>query len=149
MDHPHTQAWKLARLAAAGFRSDAPAVSIWLGVVPYLRRPAIALTLRYISTVPDAEVIFDYSEPLKNYPPARRDEMMALGERAAAMGKPWLSHFGPAELAVILAEHGLTDQEDMGVGEIARRYLGAPAGRGVDGPGPHVMRARVASSGAA
>ncbi len=170
MDHPQTQAWKLTRLAgaglavppgltfapvdfegdgladglaAAGFQPRDPAVFVWLGVVPYLRHPAIEATLRFIASVPDAEVVFDYSEPLENHPPERRGEMMALAARAAAVGEPWLSHFDPAEIAAALAEHGLHDQEDLGFGEIARRYLGAPADTGMGGPGPHVIRARV------
>ena len=169
VDHPETQAWKLARLAAAGlaappsltfapvdfetgglaqglaavgFDPDAPAVFVWLGVVPYLRRAAIEATLRDIAVVPGAEVIFDYSEPLENQPPERRAEMMALADRAAAVGEPWLSHFDPAQIAGILADHGLTDQEDLGLGGIAHRYLGAPA-VDADAPGPHVIRART------
>lgn len=176
VDHPQTQAWKQARLAAAGlalppgltfapvdfegdgladglaaagFRTDAPAVFVWLGVVPYLRKAAIEATLGYIAAVPDAEVIFDYSEPLENHPPARRREMMALAERAAAIGEPWLSHFDPADISGILARLGLTDQEDLGVEAIARRYLGAPAGTGEGVSGPHVIRARAIASGAA
>ena len=170
VDHPETQAWKLARLAAAGlaipprltfapvdfegdgladglaavgFDADAPAVFIWLGVVPYLRHAAIEATLRYVAGVPDAEVVFDYSEPLENHPPERRSGMMALAARAAEVGEPWLAYFDPAEIAVVLAEHGLTDQEDLGIAEIARRYLGAPAGGGMGGAGPHVIRARA------
>lgn len=170
VDHPETQAWKLARLAAAGlaipahltfapvdfegdglaeglqaagFDPDAPAVFVWLGVVPYLRLTAIEASLRYIARVPDAEVIFDYTEPLENHPPERRAGMVALAELAAASGEPWLSYFDPAEIAVVLAEHGLTDQEDLGIGEIAQRYLGAPADGGGGRPGPHVIRARA------
>ena len=93
VDHPSTQAWKRKRLAeagfaapaslsfaavdfesqglgagllAAGFRPDLPAFFIWLGVVPYLERAAIAATLDYIASVPGSEVVFDYSEPLEN-----------------------------------------------------------------------------------
>ena len=99
VDHPATQAWKRKRLSEvglaipasltfaaidfesddlghglrdAGFDPDRPAFFIWLGVVPYLGRAAIAATLRYIASVPESEVVFDYSEPLENYPPERR-----------------------------------------------------------------------------
>ena len=80
VDHPATQAWKRKRLSEvglaipasltfaaidfesddlghglhdAGFDPDRPAFFIWLGVVPYLGRAAIAATLRYIASVPD------------------------------------------------------------------------------------------------
>ena len=106
VDHPATQAWKRKRLSEvglaipasltfaaidfesddlghglrdAGFYPDRPAFFIWLGVVPYLGRAAIAATLRYIASVPESEVVFDYSEPLENYPPERRAEIAALG----------------------------------------------------------------------
>jgi len=120
VDHPATQAWKRKRLSEvglaipasltfaaidiesddlghglrdAGFDPDSPAFFIWLGVVPYLGRAAIAATLRYIASVPESVVVFDYSEPLENYPPERRAEIVALGAYTAEIGEPWLSHF--------------------------------------------------------
>jgi methyltransferase (TIGR00027 family) len=89
VDHPATQAEKLARLARlpdypvraatyvacdfetddfvdrlveAGFRSDAPALIVWEGVVPYLSEPAIRATLRRITTAchPQSVLVFDY-----------------------------------------------------------------------------------------
>jgi O-methyltransferase involved in polyketide biosynthesis len=53
-------------------KPDCPAFFIWLGVVPYLARSAIAATLRYIASVPESEVVFHYGPPLENYPPTRR-----------------------------------------------------------------------------
>lgn len=106
VDHPATQAWKRRRLSEvglaipasltfaaidferddlgrglrdAGFDPDRPAFFIWLGVVPYLGKAAIAVTLHYIASVPTSEVVFDYSEPLENYPPERRAAVAALG----------------------------------------------------------------------
>src|SRR6266481_6056031 len=61
-----------AVVLGAGFDPVRPAFFMWLGVVPYLGRAAIAATLRYIASVPESEVVFDYSEPLENYPPERR-----------------------------------------------------------------------------
>ena len=161
VDHPATQAWKLRRLAEvglaipaslsfaavdfesddlsrglmdAGFKPDRPAFFIWLGVVPYLGRAAIAATLRYIASVPESEVVFDYSEPLESYPPERRDEIVALGARAAESGEPWLSHFDPGEIEQELRGYGFQDFEDLG--------MGAPAGSPNSSPGGHLIRAR-------
>jgi methyltransferase (TIGR00027 family) len=169
VDHPSTQAWKLKRLAeaglavpasltfaavdfesqglrpgllAAGFEPDRPAFFTWLGVVPYLERGAVAATLRYIASVPGSEVVFDYSEPLENYPPERRGNVAAVGARAAEIGEPWLSHFDPAEISRELREHGFQDLEDLGLAEISIRYLGVPAAETTSSPGPHVIRAR-------
>lgn len=168
VDHPATQAWKRRRLAEvglaapasmtfaaidferddlgqglrdAGFDPGQPAYFIWLGVAPYLGRAAIEATLAYIASLPGAEVVFDYSEPLENYPPEERAGMVALGAYAAQMGEPWLSHFDPAEIARVLRGYGFEDLEDLGKTEIAVRYLGAPAGTPDSGPGGHVIRA--------
>lgn len=167
VDHAATQAWKRRRLAEvglgipasltfaavdfesddlgrrlrdAGFAPDRPAFFIWLGVVPYLGRAAIAATLRYIASIPGSEVVFDYSEPLENYPPERRDEVATLAARTAEAGEPWLSHFDPDEIDRDLRGFGFEDIEDLGISELAVRYLGDRA-RGPSGPGPHMIRA--------
>lgn len=168
VDHAATQAWKRRRLSEvglaipasltfaaidfetddlgrglrdAGFDPDRPAFFIWLGVVPYLGREAIAATLRYIASVPKSEVVFDYSEPPENYPPEWRAAIVELGALTAAIGEPWLSHFDPDEIARELRGYGFGDVEDLGMAEIAVRYLGAPAGGSDGGAGPHMIRA--------
>ena len=168
VDHPATQAWKQRRLSEvglavpasltfaavdfetddlgrglsdAGFKSDRPAFFIWLGVIPYLGRAAIAATLRYIASVPESEVVFDYSEPLDNYPPERRTEIAALAARTAEVGEPWLSHFDPAEIVQELRGYGFEDVEDLGISEVSARYLGIPSGGASGAPGPHIIHA--------
>ena len=168
VDHPATQTWKRKRLSEvglaipaslifaaidfesddlghglrdAGFDPERPAFFIWLGVVPYLGRAAIADTLRYIASVPQSEVVFDYSEPLENYPPERRAAIVALGAYTAEIGEPWLSHFDPDEIAQELRGYGFEDLEDLGMSQMAIRYLEAPADTPDSGPGGHVIRA--------
>ena len=121
VDHPATQAWKRKRLSEvglvipaslafaaidfesddlghglrdAGFDPDRPAFFIWLGVVPYLGRATIAATLRYIASVPDSEVVFDYSEPLENYPPER-------GPKSSRSGPTRLKSVNPGSVISI------------------------------------------------
>jgi methyltransferase (TIGR00027 family) len=169
VDHPETQAWKqecLAQarlaipqslsfapvdfererladgLAAAGFDAGKPAFFIWLGVVPYLTLPAIHATLDYVSGVPSAEIVFDYSEPLENYAPEGRARMEAAAARVAAAGEPWISHFDPAVLAGLLRGKGFNEIEDMAPAIIAERYLNAPPGEKRETVGAHVVRAR-------
>lgn len=60
------------QLAAGGFQAPSAAFFFWLGVVPYLTGEAIDAVLRFIAAIPQSEVVFDYSEPLESYPPARR-----------------------------------------------------------------------------
>ena len=136
-------AWDVLQhlLDGAGFDPDRPAFFIWLGVVPYLGRAAIADTLRYIASVPQSEVVFDYSEPLENYPPERRAAIVALGAYTAEIGEPWLSHFDPDEIAQELRGYGFEDLEDLGMSQMAIRYLEAPADTPDSGPGGHVIRA--------
>jgi methyltransferase (TIGR00027 family) len=129
VDYAATQVWKRERIRAAGliepqslvfapidfereslsegltrvgFRLDQPAFFQWLGVVPYLTKEAVSSTLRFISEVPQAVVVFDYAEPFQNYSAERRANVIATAERAAARGEPWLSLFDPAELCELL-----------------------------------------------
>jgi len=168
VDHPATQAWKRGRmaeaglalpsastfapvdfehqslsegLADAGFERDRPAFFQWLGVVPYLTRAAISATLDFIAGIPGSAVVFDYTEPFQNHAPARRANLMATAERAAARGEPWLSFFDPDELTAILRGKGFTDIEDLGFAEMVGRFT-PTLGEGLQrGPGGHVIRA--------
>ena len=167
VDHAATQAWKRRRLAEvglgipasltfaavdfesddlgrrlrdAGFAPDRPAFFIWLGVVPYLGRAAIAATLRYIASIPGSEVVFDYSEPLENYPPERRDEVAALRPVRPRPVSPGSAISILTRSTAISVDFGFGDIEDLGISELAVRYLGDRA-RGPSGPGPHMIRA--------
>lgn len=172
VDRPASQTWKHARLAEAGLppppsthfiginfetqelrpalteagvNLQAPVFFMWLGVVPYLTRDAIMATLTFIATLPGSEVVFDYSEPLENFPPERRQKIEALAARASAIGEPWLSYFDPAELTDLLHASGFDAVEDLGIADINARYLGKETQGSETGPGGHVIYARVAS----
>jgi methyltransferase (TIGR00027 family) len=168
-DYPATQTWKRERLkqaglavpasltfapvdferqsladglAASGFQADRPAFFQWLGVVPYLSRDAISVTLDFIVGVPGSAVVFDYAEPFANYPAARRENVMALAASAAARGEPWLSLFDPAEVADMLRGEGFRVVEDLGLAELTERFYGTLKQGIVIGPGGHVVRAQ-------
>lgn len=169
VDYPATQTWKRKRLeeagiaepaslifapvdfeqeslaeglAKSGFRADDPAFFQWLGVVPYLTREAISDTLALIGTIGGSEVVFDYAEPIENYPPARRAYVASLAERVAERGEPWLSLLDPADVAGLLRERGFDDIEDLGIAAIASRFYGALAEGIPTGAGAHLVRAR-------
>jgi methyltransferase (TIGR00027 family) len=168
VDYPATQMWKRDRIRAAGlaeppslafapvnfereslaegltrpgFKLDEPAFFQWLGVVPYLTKDAVSSTLKFISEVPQAAVVFDYAEPFQNYPAERRANVMATAERAASRGEPWLSFFDPIELLQLLRGEGFNVIEDLGLPEIAERFYGVLRRDIVLGPGPHIVRA--------
>jgi methyltransferase (TIGR00027 family) len=128
-------------LGSAGFDANRPAFFQWLGVVPYLTREAISLTLEFIAGVPGSEVVFDYAEPFENYRPDRRANITAVAASAASRGEPWLSLFDPVELSEMLEAKGFGMIEDLGLAEIADRFYGPLKHGIVIGPGGHVLRA--------
>jgi methyltransferase (TIGR00027 family) len=169
VDSPATQVWKRERLkhaglanpasitfvpvdferqsladglAAAGFHAGRAAFFQWLGVVPYLTREAVSLTLDFIAGVPDSEVVFDYAEPFENYPADRRANVIAVEASAAARGEPWLSLFDPTALSEMLRAKGFRVVEDLGLAELTERFYGALKQGIVIGPGGHVVRAQ-------
>lgn len=169
VDHPATQAWKRKLLADAAiaipdaltfvpvdFERDSLARSLrdggfdethrsfftWLGVVPYLTRPALMATLGYITALGGgAEVVFDYTNPPSSIAdPTRRAALATVNERVAALGEVVRSEFETQGLHEDLRVLGFRMIEDLGPGGIAARFFGAPSGSGAD-RGPHLLRA--------
>jgi methyltransferase (TIGR00027 family) len=150
VDHPETQAWKrrrlaetgvaipaslnyapvdferddlMAALAAAGFDPARRTFFTWLGVVPYLTKPAIHETLSRIAAVAGgAEVVFDYSDPPASLSKAAAASHRERAKRVAALGEPFLSYFDPAELYAQLAGLGLSEIDDLGPRGLLGRY---------------------------
>jgi methyltransferase (TIGR00027 family) len=127
-------------LAKAGLDRTRPAFFIWLGVVPYLTRAAVLSSLDIMAALPASEVVFDYSEPLENYPPEARPRVEQMAARAAQTGEPWLSYFSPREISELLMLRGFGEIEDLGPSDIAARYFGRTGEP--NRAGAHVLRAR-------
>ncbi len=171
VDHPATQAWKRRRLAEAGIASgdlvtyapvdferetlsdrlaDAgldPAIRTiftWLGVVPYLSKATVSATLSQIAAHSGGgEVVFDYGEPPERGDPDQRARREALAARVAAAGEPFLSHFGPEEIADVLQARGFARIEDLGVPALLMRFARSAAAPSRGGGG-HVVIAATA-----
>jgi len=149
VDHPATQAWKRERLAEAGiaeaatyvgidferddltsrlveegFRADRPAVFVWLGVVPYLTRAAVAATLRALARITGAEVVLDHAGTDRDREGEERHRRLA--ERVAAVGEDLMEPWAPGEMAELLTRCGFREVEEL-----------LPTGAGA-----HVVRAR-------
>ena len=172
VDHPATQAWKRQRLAeaqialppsltfvpvdferdevgeklaAAGFQRKLPAFFTWLGVVPYLTQDAIGRTLDYMSSIQNAEVVFDYMEP----PEAFSEELTQLEtertEQLKKIDERSVSRFEPAGIAAILRSHGFSAIEDISFQEIASKFGRAVRGLAPGHAGVHVIHAKLST----
>lgn len=153
VDFPETQAWKQWRLndggivipdsvrfvpvdferhsledglAEAGFRRKEPAFFSWLGVVPYLTRPAAFATLGFIASLPTGSgVAFDYVIPREMMGERELATFDALAARVARAGEPFRLFLDPAQLASDLHDLGFTRIEDLDMGAIRARWFPA------------------------
>ncbi len=89
-----------------------PRFSLGSGL-PYLTQDAVGRTLDYLSSVSNAEVVFDYLEPpeafseeLRQLEKERTEQLERIDERSA-------SRFEPAGIAAILRSHGFCAIEDI------------------------------------
>jgi methyltransferase (TIGR00027 family) len=151
VDHPATQAVKRQRLAhseieipasltfvpidftttklddallGAGFDATQPAFFSWLGVVPYLERPAIEVTFRSIASLPArTAVAFDYAIPPQSMSWTGRLIFNQIAKRVAAIGEPWKTFFDPPDLLADLRRLGFTSAEDFGPDALNARYF--------------------------
>ncbi len=89
----------------------------WLGVSMYLTGAAVAAVFRTIAAFPAAtELVFTFAQPRRPGP--------SLADRAAAVGEPWLSYFGPDELRDALTDAGFTAVDFLGGAAAARYFAG-------------------------
>jgi methyltransferase (TIGR00027 family) len=151
VDHPATQAWKRDRLQAAsiaippsaqlvavdferqslrdeltsaGFDFNAPTVTAWLGVVPYLTLEAFRATTHLLgSFAPGSGVVFDYSQPREVLSPVEQLMHDSLAARVAQTGEPFRLFFTPESLSEELQQAGLQVVEDLDSSTINARYL--------------------------
>jgi methyltransferase (TIGR00027 family) len=171
VDHPATQEWKRerlreaniaipdqmtfaavdfetqsldVRLQEAGFRKQQPAFFSWLGVTPYLSRPAFDSTIQFIAGLPSGSgLAFDFAVERSLLSPIQQLALDALAERVARAGEPFQLFFDPAALVSDLARLGFGDIEDLTGDQINARYFaGRSDGLSVAGGG-HLLSAQV------
>lgn len=171
VDHPDTQAIKRQRLAhggieipssltfvpidftttklddalrGAGFDETKPAFFSWLGVVPYLERPAIDATFRFIASLPSkTALVFDYAVPPESLSWTSRLIVNEMAKRVAALGEPWKTFFDPATLLADLRRAGFTSAEDFGAEALNRRYFAGRTDKLKLGGAGHMAMAKV------
>lgn len=140
VDHPATQAWKRGMVAAAGitepaslhfapvdfecesvrealarsaFDFAAPAVTAWLGVVPYLTMEAFSSTLEALGSLPSgSRLIFDYAIPREDLPPREQQMRDSIAQRARQAGEPFRLFLSPEAVRTHLSSAGMSVQRD-------------------------------------
>jgi methyltransferase (TIGR00027 family) len=170
IDHPATQEWKRrvlpvpenvvfvpADLAAdslgdllrlAGFDFASAAFVSWLGVTMYLDAGAIGQTLSEIGGfAPGTEIVVDYMLPEELRDAAGSYYAGQIGQVSAERGEPWLSFFGPQDMAGLLRRHGFEPVRDVR----QREMIPAAAWQRPDSLRPaelsHVAHATIPASG--
>jgi methyltransferase (TIGR00027 family) len=130
------------KLQAAGFKSAERSFFSWLGVVPYLTKPAIFSTLGYMAQLPGgAEVVFDYVNPATSISAAAgRTAHQALAARVAAVGERFQSYLETASLCAKMRAAGFRHVDDIGPAELATRFF-PEAERSAPTRGGHIMHA--------
>ncbi len=153
VDHPVTQAFKLQRIAEAGWKLPAnlhfvpvdfekeslaealmrssydpqvPSFFSWLGVTYYLTRGAVFATLRAIADIAPAgsAVIFDYLDTDAFIPEkAAKRVQVMIRDARQIAGEPMITGFDPSSLAAELASTGLRLQEDLSPSDIQGLYF--------------------------
>jgi methyltransferase (TIGR00027 family) len=151
VDHPATQAWKRASLAAAGialpsnlswapvdferetlsdrlvsagFDSRRPACFSWLGVTQYLTLPAIDDTLRFVAALPSpSALVLTFIVPESVVPTEEHTALHQLLQMAAGAGEPFLTFFHPDDLRARLHEAGFARVVHLTPAEANARYF--------------------------
>ncbi|MBX9607332.1 MAG: SAM-dependent methyltransferase [Gammaproteobacteria bacterium] len=155
VDHPATQAVKLARMAAGGaslplpdfeavpvdfererlaassFDDTKPTFFAWQGVIYYLSAAAIEATLEDVARVaaPGSELLFDFLLPGFALDRGEGRALSLARLVTARMGERYISYHTPEQLAVLLERAGFELVEVSRDADLAARYC---AGRGDD-----------------
>jgi methyltransferase (TIGR00027 family) len=160
VDHPASQAWKLARIDAlglptsdrhvfvpvdfeaetlaggldrAGFDWSKPTLFSWLGVLPYLTIDAVEATLRSLATAAaGSEVVLSYLIAESFMEDTGRAMLERFGRVAAAVGEPFQTVLTPTEAEACVKRCGLAVMDHPSRDDVEERYF---AGR-TDGLAP-------------
>ena len=113
------------QLIEAGFDPALPSLFVWLGVTYYLTEESVAATLRYIGSLPAAEIVFDYINPLpEDLSPEAKAIMESMSRRIADLGEPIRTRLDTEELHADMKKFGLHVVEDLAPSDIFGRFLG-------------------------
>jgi methyltransferase (TIGR00027 family) len=172
VDHPATQAWKLAQLnaasiaipgsvtfvpvdferqtilnglAATGFDRRKKTFFSWLGVTPYLTREAFESTLKLVAAMPAGSgVVFDFAVARSSLSALERKALDALAARVASAGEPFRLFFEPRLIEGQLRGMGFRQIERLEPAEMNARYFSNRSdGLRISGGWAHLISAFV------
>jgi methyltransferase (TIGR00027 family) len=113
-----------ATLAQAGANPNEPAFVSWLGVVPYLTRPAIEASLGdLVSSFDRGQLVLSSVVPDSWLRGVDAEVVELSSAAAAARGEPWKSRFTPDEIARLLHEQGFRAIESVSLETLEARYF--------------------------
>jgi methyltransferase (TIGR00027 family) len=176
IDHPATQGLKIQRIRELGisvpdsvhfvasdlsqesvatalsrssFRKDQMAFFSWLGVSMYLTAAANIATLSSIArcALAGSQLVLTYVD--ERLLGSQSENFLALQERLASLGEPFLSGFDPKTFGRTLKDCGLELREDLSGEEIARRYARINSMNSGHSSFSHIALARVVEQGVA
>jgi|HubBroStandDraft_5_1064220.scaffolds.fasta_scaffold79197_1 methyltransferase (TIGR00027 family) len=113
------------QLIEAGCDPALPSLFVWLGVTYYLAEDSVAATLRYVGSLPAAEIVFDYINPLpEDLSPEAKAIVESMSRRIADLGEPIRTRLDTGALHADMKTFGLYVVEDLAPSDIFNRFLG-------------------------
>jgi methyltransferase (TIGR00027 family) len=169
VDHPASQAWKLARIAELGlpvrdghvfaavdFEAESlregltragldwsePSFFSWLGVTVYLTADVIRATLRSVNACgPGSEIVLSYDASDAFLDDAAREMVEIEARLVAASGEPYATRMSPDQAEALIEGTGLEVAEHLTPHALYERYF---AGRS-DGLRPSAAERLIAA----
>ena len=152
VDQPATQEWKRLRLkevglaepesltfvpvdferqalvealTSSGLVPDKPTFFSWLGVTPYLSKPAVWTTLQAVAalTKTGGGITFDYAVPVETLNVLQRAKFAIMQRRVSAAGEPFETFLRPETLKKKLHELGFSVVRDRGPEALNEKYF--------------------------
>jgi methyltransferase (TIGR00027 family) len=123
------------RLAASGFDPTRRTLFLWEGVTPYLTDEAVNATLAFVgSTAKGSSIGFDYMYRSALVTPT--PDVKKQLDLAVSVGEPYQFGVDAADLAPLLARHGLALESNLDADAMVSRYLIGSDGKAWGRPCP-------------
>ena len=112
-------------LTSSGLVPDKPTFFSWLGVTPYLSKPAVWTTLQAVAalTKTGGGITFDYAVPVETLNVLQRAKFAIMQRRVSAAGEPFETFLRPETLKKKLHELGFSVVRDRGPEALNEKYF--------------------------